>query len=72
MNAGRTTSDSIFSMKKPRVKKQVRLNKDASEGRGKARIAEIDKVDMIVGCMLQIVFRFIAGYVQPFTLKFCS
>ena len=37
------------------------INKDASEGRDDDIIAERDKPDLVSGCLMQIVCRYIAG-----------
>ena len=42
--------------------KQVRLNKDASKGRDKDRIAGRELPDLIAGCLLIIYFRYIADF----------
>ena len=47
--------------------KQVPSNKDASEGRDEDRMAERDLPDLpdlIAVCLLQIICRHIAGYLQ--------
>ena len=39
--------------------KQVRLDKDACEGRDRDNIAKRDISNLITGCLLQIVHRYI-------------
>ena len=43
---------------------QVSSNEDASEGRSEDKIAERDLPDSIAECLLQIVCRYVAGYLQ--------
>ena len=44
--------------------KQVRLNKDASGERSEDKIAERDMPDLIADCLMQIVYRYVAGCLQ--------
>ena len=45
---------------------QVCSNKDASEGRDEDRIAERYLPDLIAGCLLQIIYRYIADCLQVY------